>query len=212
LSETAKPETARVVAVAVAMPDVDEALRDYLREWRRNTARAQGSPAFVVMHDTTLEELCRKQPKSIRELLQISGFGERKAQMYGPQIFAALEKFRNGERASAAAKPVSRPAAATKRLLEEGQSLAEVATIRGRQISTIVNTIAELVESGEMQFKTGWVDPDKQKEIQAACERLGTGALRPIKDVVSAEITYDDIRLVAARLRWEAARGKKAMG
>jgi hypothetical protein len=38
------------------------------------------------------------------------------------------------------------------------------------------------------------------------------GALRPIKDVASATITYDHIRLLAARLRWEAARGKKAMG
>jgi len=212
LSEAAKPKAARVVVLAAGTPEVDDALRDYLREWRRNTARAQGSPAFVVMHDTTLEEVCRKQPRSIPELLRITGFGERKAQMYGPQIFAALEKFRNGERAAAAAKPVSRPAAATKRLLEEGQSFAEVATIRGRQVSTIINSVAELVESGEIEFKTGWVDAEKQKEIEAACARLGTAALRPIKDAVSAGITYGDIRLVAARMRWEAARGKKAAG
>ena len=212
LSESAKPRAARVVAMPVAIPDVDEALRDYLREWRRSTARAQGSPAFVVMHDTTLEEVCRKQPRSIPELLQITGFGARKAQMYGPQIFAALEKFRTGARATAAAKPVSRPAAATKRLLEEGQSFAEIAAIRGRQVSTIVNSIAELVESGEIAFKTGWVDAEKQKEIEAACGRLGTAALRPIKDAVSAEITYGDIRLVAARMRWETARGRKAAG
>ena len=43
-----------------ATPDVDGALRDYLREWRRNTAHAQGSPAFVVMHDTALDEICRR--------------------------------------------------------------------------------------------------------------------------------------------------------
>jgi ATP-dependent DNA helicase RecQ len=210
LSETAQPEKARTVAMA--KPGVDEELRDYLREWRRNTARAQGSPAFVVMHDTALEEICRKQPASIPELLQITGFGERKAQMYGPQIFAALAQFRNGSRASAAPKAISRPAAATKLLLEEGQSFAEVAVIRGRQVSTIINSVAELVESGEIEFQDGWVDPARQKEIEAACARLGTAALRPIKDAVSAEIPYGDIRLVAARLRWEAKRRKQAAG
>ena len=159
LSESAKPEAARVVSIAAA--GADEALRDYLREWRRNTARAQGSPAFVVMHDTTLEEICWKQPRTVAELLQITGIGERKAQLYGAAILAALEEFRKGSRATAAAKPVSRPAAATKRLLDEGQSFAEIAAIRGRQVSTIINAVAELVESGEIEFKTGWVDGGK---------------------------------------------------
>jgi ATP-dependent DNA helicase RecQ len=212
LSAVAPPETAKVAALAIAPSGVDEALRDYLRDWRRDTARAQGAPAFVVMHDTTLEEVCRKRPSSIAELLQITGFGERKAQIYGPQIFAALERFRNGARANTPPKPISRPAAATKRLLDEGQSFAEVATIRGRQVSTIINSVALLVESGEMEFNPGWVDPSKLQEIEAACSRLGTATLRPIKDAVSAEITYDDIRLVAARLRWEATRQKQAAG
>jgi ATP-dependent DNA helicase RecQ len=189
--------------------EVEEGLREYMREWRRNTARAQGSPAFVVMHDTTLEEICRKQPASIPELLEITGFGERKAQMYGPQIFAALEAFRKGARASEAPKVISRPAAATRQLVEQGQSFAQIAAIRGRQVSTIINSVAELVESGEVEFKPGWVDAERDKEIEAACVRLGTAALRPIKDAVSAAISYGEIRLVAARVRWEAGQGKK---
>ena len=84
-----------------AIPDVDPELREYLREWRRATAKQQGVPAFVVMHDSSLEELCRKRPGSIPELLGISGFGEHKAALYGPQIFDALQRFRNGARAVA---------------------------------------------------------------------------------------------------------------
>jgi ATP-dependent DNA helicase RecQ len=212
LSETAKPEPRVASVVSIALSEVDEALRDYMREWRRNAARAQGSPAFVVMHDTTLEEVCRKCPASIFELMQISGIGARKAEMYGAQIFAALERYRAGERAAPVPKPISRPAAATKSLLDEGQTFAEIAIIRGRQVSTIINSVAMLIESGEMEFKPGWVDPVKQKEIETACARLGTATLRPIKDAVSPEITYDDIRLVAARVRWEAKQQKQAAG
>ncbi len=193
----------KTAAKVLPMPSVDVGLRDYLREWRRDTARAQGSPAFVVMHDSSLEEICQRRPSSIPELLKITGFGERKAQMYGPQIFAALERFRTGARASAPPKQISRPAAATKQLLEQGQSFAEIAVIRGRQVSTIVNSVAQLVESGDLEFKPGWVDKNRQTEIEAACARLGTEALRPIKDAVPAEITYEDIRLVVARFRWE---------
>ena len=132
--------------------------------------------------------------------------------MYGPQLFAALERFHQGARASAVPKPISRPAAATKSLLDEGQSFAEIAAIRGRQLSTIINSVAELVESGDVEFKPAWLDPAKLKEIEEACGRLGTEGLRPIKDAVSAEITYDDIRLVAAKLRWEQKQQKQAAG
>ena len=78
----------------MASASIDESLRDYLREWRRKTAHAMGSPAFVVMHDTTLDEICRKLPQSTEELLQITGIGERKAALYGPGILAALERYR----------------------------------------------------------------------------------------------------------------------
>jgi ATP-dependent DNA helicase RecQ len=198
-------------AKIIVMPAVDEALRDYMREWRRNTARAQNKPAFVVMHDATLEEICRKQPASISDLLKITGIAEHKAELYGTQILAALKCFRNGDRAVAVEpKQISRPAAATKRLLDEGQSFAEIAAIRGRQLSTIVNSVAHLVENGDIEFKPAWMDANKQAEIEAACSRLGTVGLRSIKDAVSAEITYDDIRLVVAQFRWNEKQQKLA--
>src|SRR6185295_1480110 len=93
-----KPSASATNAVAT---DVDSELREYLREWRRAAAKQQGVPAFVVMHDTSLDELCRKRPGSMPELLRISGFGEHKAGFYGQQIFDALERFRSGGRASA---------------------------------------------------------------------------------------------------------------
>ena len=102
-----KPSASATNAVAT---DVDSELREYLREWRRAAAKQQGVPAFVVMHDTSLDELCRKRPGSMPELLRISGFGEHKAGLYGRQIFDALERFRSGARASASPDTKPRPA------------------------------------------------------------------------------------------------------
>ena len=93
-----------------AVAEVDPELRDYLREWRRTIAKEQSVPAYVVMHDTSLDELCRKRPLSISQLLDVSGFGEKKSEMYGQQIFGALKRFRDGARATAEPEGRSRPA------------------------------------------------------------------------------------------------------
>jgi ATP-dependent DNA helicase RecQ len=49
-----------------------------------------------VMHDTSLDDLCRKRPGSLGELRRVSGFGERKTEVYGEQILQALRNFRPG--------------------------------------------------------------------------------------------------------------------
>jgi len=96
-------------AAAAGIADLDPALREYLRQWRRAAAKQQGVPAFVVMHDSALDEICRRRPGSIPELLGISGFGEYKAALYGPQIFEALEQFRAGARAALAPEAGKNP-------------------------------------------------------------------------------------------------------
>ena len=83
---------------------IDADLRQYLSQWRRMKAEEQGCPAFVVMHDSSLEDLCRVQPRSLDQLLQVRGFGKRKVELFGEGILAALDQFRNGARAAAKAK------------------------------------------------------------------------------------------------------------
>ena len=80
-------------------------LREYLRLWRRDVARARGLPAFAVMHDTSLEELCRYMPDSLAALRQIHGFGERKTETFGREILAAISRFRQGGASEIPQKP-----------------------------------------------------------------------------------------------------------
>lgn len=185
------------------IPDIDPELREYLREWRRETAKEQNVPAFVVMHDTTLEEICRKRPGSIEDLLLVSGIGERKAGLYGRAILYALRRFRDGIRAVVAPEKKLKPTEETLRLLAEGRTLDEIARIRGRQRTTIVSMVSDLVERGEVKFQPGWVDQEKQARIEDACARLGLDKLTPIKEDLPPEILFGEIRLVVARLRWQ---------
>jgi ATP-dependent DNA helicase RecQ len=197
-------ETLSVTRVVARGPDDD--LREYLREWRRNTAREQGTAAFIIMHDTSLDVLSREKPSSLSELRRIPGFGERKTELYGQEILDALARFRNGARATEAPRPSADPAGETLRLLEQGKTLQEIAQIRGRQLSTVVSMVAEMVERGDVDFEPGWVQQDNQERIEAACARLGTERFKPIKEALPDQITYDEIKLVVAHLRQQQAQ------
>ena len=215
LSEVAAPAAVRPILVGAAsggrarpspVSEADQQLRDYLREWRRSMAKEQGVPAYVVLHDTSLDEICQMQPNSIGKLLKITGIGERKAAMYGTAILAALQRYREGARVEAGAGKKTAPALETLRLLAEGKTLEEIAQTRGRQFSTVVNAVAALVETGQVEFQSRWIDRNKQSVIEAACAQVNVTRLerlKPLKDTLPPEITYEEIRLVLARLRRE---------
>jgi ATP-dependent DNA helicase RecQ len=87
-------------------------------------------------------------------------------------------------------------------MLNEGKSLGEIAVLRQRQLGTVVNTVATLVEQGDVAFDENWVDATHRSVIEAACAKAGTQWLKPIKESLPPEVSFEDIRLVVARLRW----------
>jgi ATP-dependent DNA helicase RecQ len=186
-----------------APAEADPALAEYLREWRRNMARENKVPAYIILHDSTLEELCRRRPSNFAELKQVPGIGEKKADVYGAEILQALRNFGGGARATPMVAKEPAPAEQTLRLLNEGRSFEEIGRIRARQISTIVCTVANLIETGQVKLDPKWISPDAQPLIEAACMKQGVERLKDIKDAVPPYISFDDIRLVVAHLRAE---------
>lgn len=195
------------MANAAAEAEVDPALSDYLSEWRRNVARESKVAAFVVLHDSTLEELCRRRPKTRAELMHVRGIGEHKADVYGAGILQALQNFAQGARATSTLSREPTPGEQTLRLLREGRTFEEIGRIRSRQISTIVGTVANLVETGQVKLDPKWISPDAQPLIEAACLSRGVESLREIKEAVPPYVSFNDIRLVVAGLRADGRLG-----
>jgi ATP-dependent DNA helicase RecQ len=206
----AQPAPEKMPATAGARPtlsgprSVDAELKEYLREWRRNISLEKGIAAFIIMHDTALEELCLAAPSNLSELRRVPGFGDKKVQLYGEQILAVFRRFREGERARRDSKEKrSRPAEETLRLLTEGRTLEEIAQIRGSSLQSVATLVCEMIERGDAEFRPEWLAPGRYEEIAPVCRRLGTERLKPIKEILPPEITYEEIRLVVTRLRME---------
>ena len=89
----ASSSAARLLGVMASGHDnlnVDERLLTVLKEWRREQARSQGVPPYVVFHDRTLVELAAQQPTDLDGLSRIGGIGTAKLERYGEGLLAVL--------------------------------------------------------------------------------------------------------------------------
>ena len=69
---------------------VDRALFDRLRAMRLRIARARGVPPYVIFHDSTLRELARARPQTLRDLAGIRGMGDRKIETLGAAVLETI--------------------------------------------------------------------------------------------------------------------------
>ncbi|BBM88180.1 RecQ family ATP-dependent DNA helicase [Candidatus Uabimicrobium amorphum] len=63
-----------------------------LSEMRRRISQEVNKPAFVVLHNTTLEELAKSKPRTLEEMAQISGIGKVKLEKYGCEILQIINE------------------------------------------------------------------------------------------------------------------------
>ena len=134
-----------------ARDGVDRALFERLKRWRGEQARRQQVPAYVVLHNSHLEEIAARKPTSTHELGSIKGIGLRRAARYGEELLALV-------RGEVAAAPEQDPAPsgyhlhleAADRLLRSGRGadavpeLARALELGGDEARDAVNRLLGL--------------------------------------------------------------------
>lgn len=82
-----------------------------------------------------------------------------------------------------------------------------MAQIRGRQLATVANLVADLIEKGRLEYQMEWVGAEHHRQAEEAVHRLGSQWLKPLREALPPEITYEQIRLVVAFVRRAETRG-----
>jgi ATP-dependent DNA helicase RecQ len=72
-----------------AAEPVDEGQFEELKAWRWE--RAEGKPAYTVAANAVLEEVLRRRPKSVEELIEIRGIGPAFCEKHGESLLRALD-------------------------------------------------------------------------------------------------------------------------
>ncbi|HEX5097179.1 MAG TPA: ATP-dependent DNA helicase UvrD2, partial [Acidimicrobiia bacterium] len=87
-----------VLTVVEPVPmSADEEMIEALKEWRRDRARADAVPAFVILHDSHLMGIAARAPRSLRDLARCPGIGPTKLERYGDEIIATVSSVRPDE-------------------------------------------------------------------------------------------------------------------
>jgi ATP-dependent DNA helicase RecQ len=67
-----------------------------LRAWRSEVARKRGVPAYVVLHDSTIDGIASLRPTTSGALRGIPGIGDKKLEHYGDELIALVKAGRAG--------------------------------------------------------------------------------------------------------------------
>ncbi len=89
------PAGAAAAGVGGAPPsEVAERARLALRAWRSARASSEGKPAYVYLHDRTIDALVSALPESMSALSRVGGIGPAKLEAYGDELLALIASAR----------------------------------------------------------------------------------------------------------------------
>jgi len=217
----AEPATKRS---ALPLEPVAEELFQCLRDLRKSLADERNVPPYVVFPDASLRQMAQQLPLTRAAFLRIPGVGEQKLRAYYTPFTEAIGSFavehglevtQEEDEPPASSSPVSPTSTAsssakssapsTRRMVldlyRQGLSIADIALVCERQPSTITTHLAAIIEAGELFGVEHLLQPGHYAVIEEALLRLGGEQLKPIKEELGDEYSYDEIRLTRAYLR-----------
>jgi ATP-dependent DNA helicase RecQ len=188
-------------------------LFEELRSLRKSIAEKEKVPPFVIFSDTSLQDMCLRLPKTNGEFLNVKGVGEHKLEKYGLEFIQAIRAFceKNPDRTIQAdssteeakpqkskREPKTQDSKAshliTYDLFINGMSIKEIATEREMSTTTIESHIIRSAEEGH-PIDWDHVLPNEYRQlIEAAVTESATDKLKPIKELLPAEVSYFMIR------------------
>jgi len=187
------------------------ALFQRLRSLRKQIADELGVPPYVVFPDTSLRAMAQQRPQSRAQFAQIPGVGSNKLAAYfeaftdeireflSHKLSLGIESQEKPKVAQVASGGVTRQL--TLALYRQGLTIEEIARERNLKPATIMDHLTELAEAGEYIDVEKLVQPEHYEMIADALQRVGSDLLRPVKDFLGDEYSFDEIRLVRAMMR-----------
>ena len=173
-------------------------------------------PPYIIFGDNTLKEFSTRMPITEEQFLDISGVAKAKLEKYGEIFMEAIRKYINENNINVnfvfntTTKEVretkskgdikEKSYVTTVNMLRKNISFEDVAKERGITIQTIFNHIEQyLADNNDLGFDINFSDfftDEEEAIIDKAIEEVGANTLKPIKERVPENITYNAIKAV----------------
>ena len=195
---------------------LDPELFAMLKDLRKNMARKQDIPPYVIFQDPSLEQMSMMYPITAQELLNIQGVGAGKAKRYGAEFCKLIKKY-------CEEKGIERPeelrvrTVAKKSMkkvkiiqgIDRKLPLDDIAIAEGMEFEELLSAIEEIVYSGTKlnidYFLEDVYDEDKIDDIYDYFMNSKTDSLDEAIRELEDDYTEEEIRLVRIKFISEMA-------
>lgn len=192
--------------------DYDQGLFQKLRDLRFQRATEKEVPPYVIFHDAALREMAAYMPQDKESFLEIKGVGNKKYESYGKEFIELIKEYsrENDIKPLEIRNPKKEEIDNDEEKLDRYQltyncyleelSLKEISEKRGFTQATIIKHLKKCEDRGETVDWSKFID-DKEKEekILEKIKELGPSKLKPIKEELEDDTTYEDIHLVICK-------------
>lgn len=93
--EKSLSSTSKLSHILEELNEEEFKIYETLRQWRSNKAQEQKVELYMICTNSELITIAKAKPRNQEELMQIKGFGPKKSQSYGEDIFAVLKMHKN---------------------------------------------------------------------------------------------------------------------
>ena len=195
LVDTAEMEKQFEDAKSVVKPksiSTNEELFEILRQVRTKLARDEGKPPYLIFSDATLKSMSLRKPTTQPEMLNISGVGEHKYDLYGDNFTNVILDYVNKNK-----KKKGDTFKETMVMIEKGMTVPEISDVRVLKETTVYSHIAQLFKIGKLTDISKFISFDEFKRLETYCSgNPKEDKLKPIYDALGSNIDYGKIRLV----------------
>lgn len=198
-------------------------LHKLLRQLRDKISNENDLPIYLVAGSKTLDEMASYLPQTTEELLLISGFGKAKTERFGKLFLDVINEYsiqynlsslihekepkrirktKTGEEKNQIKTNKSDTKLLSYELYKSGKNVREIAAERNLALQTIEGHLAHFVEQGIIKIDE-LVSREKFILIEPAVRNYEGTSLTPIKEQLSNDVSYGEIRLVMSALAFE---------
>jgi ATP-dependent DNA helicase RecQ len=181
--------------------ECDIGLFEALRVLRKKMADAENLPPYIIFTDASLKQMAALHPRTLFEFRKINGVGDKKLEKYGEVFLKEISKHceKNEFAWKGQGKTLSSESA-TLEMLNQNLTPEEIASRRGLAPSTVYTHIENLIMAGEDIPIERFIKKEKIDVIRDAVLEIGVEKLKPIKDKLGENYSYEEIRLVRAKI------------
>ncbi|HYM59511.1 MAG TPA: RQC domain-containing protein, partial [Thermoanaerobaculia bacterium] len=212
----APADAAGKMPAAESWEGVDRDLFEELRQWRRRQAEGRGVPPYVIFGDRALREMARLRPTNLTTLRGVYGVGDSKLSEHGQKLIEVISAFcklhglttdlAGGQQASVAPAGsgglrLRASIASASALFKRGASIDEAMRETGRSRGTVVGYLCAFIDETLPASVAPWVADSVYERVAIAADELGPSLLRPLRERLGEDVSYDEIRIVLAHLK-----------